>query len=68
MLVVKKRFFSFSPAGRRRGPRGNAWEDEGEQVIQLQALILLTLPLPWQWAPPSPRWGEGKLAQRTVRL
>ena len=35
--------FSFSPAGRRRGP-SEAWEDEGEQVMQLQDLFPLTFP------------------------
>jgi hypothetical protein len=34
---------SFAPSGRRRGP-SEAWEDEGEQVIQLRDLLPLTFP------------------------
>jgi hypothetical protein len=38
-----------------------AWEDEGDQVMQLHGLIPLTLPSRGpRWAPPSPPWGEGK--------
>ena len=63
MLVVGKMILVLLPDGEKEGPARHAWEDVGDLVIQLQDLIPLTLPLPRQWAPPSPRWGEGKWAR-----
>ena len=60
MLVVGKTILLLLPSGEKEGPARHAREDEGDLVIHLQDLIPLTLPLPRQWAPPSPRWGEGK--------
>ena len=37
-----------------------AWEDEGEQLIQLRDLLPLTFPSLTRRAPSSPRWGEEK--------
>ncbi len=68
MLVVGKMILFLLPSGEKEGPARHAWEDEGDLAIQLHDLIPLTLPLQKQWAPPSPRWGEGKLVQRVVRL
>jgi hypothetical protein len=65
MLVVGKMIFFLLPSGEKEG---HAWEDEGGLVLQLQDLNPLTLPLPRQRGPPSPRWGEGKPGQRMVKL
>ena len=46
------------PLGEKAGPAAKRWEDEGEQVLQGQYRFPLTFPLPAQWAPSSPPWGE----------
>src|SRR3990170_6025060 len=55
----RQRLFFLAPWGRGRGPTRKCWEGEGEQVPQLKHLLPLILPS-FAWAPPSPRWGEGK--------